>query len=83
MQGVGGELRRVTLGGGEPAGVTGIPSGTSSSQVFPGCKAMGVPLAEVRLAGVVWLVRLQVPVMATPLRMTTRGPEPVAVTSTS
>ncbi len=37
----------------------------------------------VRVAGWVRARRVHVPEMATPLRSTTKGPEPVAVTSTS
>ncbi len=68
---------------GVAAGVTGMPTGTSSTQLSPGCRVRGAPSAVVSVAGWVSEARLHVPAMATPFRMTTTGPVPVAVTSTS
>ena len=74
----------VVAGGGAPAVVvTGMPWGASSSQVLPGWSVIGDPSVAVSVAGWVRLDRVHVPVMAMPSRITTTGPEPVAVTSTS
>ena len=75
--------RRWSPGRGAAAGVTGMPAGTSSTQVLPGCRVIGAPLAAERVAGWVRLDRLQVPAMATLFRITSRGPEPMAFTCTS
>jgi len=69
--------------GADAVGVTGMPTGTSSTQLLPGARVIGAPPVVVSVAGWVRTARVHVPVMATPLRMTTRGPVPVAVTSTS
>ena len=73
----------VVAGGGAAVTVTVTPWGANSSHVLPGRSVMGVPSVAVSTAGCVRLERVQVPVMATPSRRTTSGPDPVAVTSTS
>ena len=60
-----------------------MPTGASSTQLLPGWRVIGAPPEVVNVAGWVRDVRVQVPVTATPLRITVTGPEPVAVTSTS
>ena len=66
-----------------PVVVTGTVEGTISTQVCPGCRAMVDPSDAVRVVGSFRAARFHVPVTATPLRSTVRGPLPVICDWTS